>query len=197
MNKKRGKFIVIYGINNIGKTTQAKKLVKKLKKEGKRVEYIKYPIYNSRPTGKLIDEYLRKNNPNNFSPREFQMLHFFNKVDFEARLKEKLKKGVNVIAEDYSGTAIAWGTGSGVERKLLEYLYSFVLKEDLAILLSGKRFFSSEEKNHKHERDRKLLDIVEKKHLNLAKKYKWKKMRANRTVDEVHEEIWEIVKKFL
>lgn len=197
MNKKRGKFIVIYGINNIGKTTQAKKLVGRLRKEGKSVEYIKYPIYNSRPTGKLIDEYLRKNNPNNFSPREFQMLHFFNKVDFEVRLKEKLKKGVNVIAEDYSGTAIAWGVGSGVERKLLEYLYSFVLEEDLAILLSGKRFSSSEEENHKHERDRNLLDIVEKKHLSLAKKYKWKKIKANRTVNEVHEEIWKIVKKFL
>ena len=33
-NHKKGKFIVLYGINNLGKTTQAKLLVKNLKNSG-------------------------------------------------------------------------------------------------------------------------------------------------------------------
>ena len=41
----RGKFIVLYGINNLGKTTQAKFLVEKLQSQGLRAEYVKYPIY--------------------------------------------------------------------------------------------------------------------------------------------------------
>lgn len=194
---KRGKFIVIYGVNNIGKTTQARKLVSRLKREGKKVEYVKYPIYNSRPTGVLINEYLRKNNPNKFSPREFQILHFFNKLNFEPKIKEKLEKGINIVAEDYSGTAIAWGTGSGVRKGFLEYLYSFILKEDLAILLDGERFSSAEEKSHKHENDKRLLEKVRMIHLDLAKKYKWKKVKANQEKGEVHEDIWQIVKKAL
>ena len=41
----RGKFIVLYGINNLGKTTQAKMLVDKLKLHGLEAEYLKYPVY--------------------------------------------------------------------------------------------------------------------------------------------------------
>ena len=41
-----GKFIVIYGVNNLGKTTQANMLVQKLKASGLKAEYLKYPIYD-------------------------------------------------------------------------------------------------------------------------------------------------------
>ena len=56
----KGKFIVIYGNNNSGKTTQAKLLVEKIKEQGLQVRYIKYPMYDLRPTGILINEYLRE-----------------------------------------------------------------------------------------------------------------------------------------
>jgi len=175
----KGKFIVIYGINNIGKTTQAKLLTSQLKKKGIKAEYIKYPIYAEEPAGKLIDEYLRKGNPHDFSPREFQMLHFIDRMKFEPNLKEKLSKGINIIAEDYFGTAVAWGLATGVEEKLLNYLYEFILKEDLAILLDGKIFKRNIEKNNKHEINKKLAIRARKAHLSVAKKYGWKKINAN------------------
>jgi thymidylate kinase len=42
----KGKFIVLYGINNLGKTTQAKLLVEKFQKEGLKAEYMKYAVYS-------------------------------------------------------------------------------------------------------------------------------------------------------
>ena len=45
---KKGKFIVLYGNNNVGKSTQAKLLVEKLKEKGENVRYFKYPIYPSK-----------------------------------------------------------------------------------------------------------------------------------------------------
>ncbi len=190
----QGKFIVFYGINNLGKTTQAKMLADYLNKKNIKAEYLKYAIYDLEPAGKLINEYLRGGNPNNFSPREFQLLQYINKVNFENILKEKLNKGISVIAEDYSGTSIAWGAGAGVDRALLEYLYSFIYKEDLAILFDGERFTDSIEKNHKHENDGALTARVRQVHLELAKKYHWKKINANQPIEKVRKDILRIVK---
>ncbi len=164
-----------------------------MNKKNIQAEYLKYPIYDLDPAGKLINEYLRGGNPNNFSPREFQILQYADKISFEPVLKEKLNKGINVVAEDYFGTAVAWGAGSGVDRKLLEYLYSFVYKEDLAILFDGERFIGSIEKNHKHENDAALTARVRQVHLELAEKYHWIKINANRTIDEIHKDILKII----
>ena len=194
-NKPKGKLIVFYGINNLGKTTQAKMLVDYFNRKNIKAEYLKYAIYDLEPTGKLINEYLRNGNPNNFSPREFQLLQYINKVNFEDILKEKLNKGISVVAEDYSGTSIAWGAGARVDRALLEYLYSFIYKEDLAILFDGERFTDSIEKNHKHENDAILTERVRQAHLALAKKYNWKKINANQKIDEIHNDILKIIDK--
>lgn len=190
----QGKFIVFYGINNLGKTTQAKMLAEYLNKKNIKAEYLKYPIYDLEPAGKLINEYLRGGNPNNFSPRELQLLHCVDKVSFEPILRDKLNSGINIIAEDYFGTAVAWGAAAGVDMALLEYLYSFIYKEDLAILFDGKRFTSSIEKNHKHENDAALTERVRQVHLELAEKYNWKKIDANQSIEKVQENILEIVK---
>lgn len=194
---KKGKFIVLYGINNLGKTTQAKLLVKNLKKNKYKAEYLKYPIYEMEPTGNLINGYLRKGNPYKFSPREAQLLHFIDRIKFDPILEDKLKRGINIVAEDYFGTAVAWGSGAGVDRKLLEYFYSFVRKEDLIFLFDGKRFMHSVEKNHKHENNNELINKVRKVHLYLAKKHGWQKINANLSVEKIQEVIWDKVKKVL
>jgi len=196
MSNKTGKFIVFYGINNLGKTTQAKMLVDHLNKKNIKAEYLKYAVYDLEPAGKLINEYLRGGNPHDFSPRELQLLHYIDRISFEPILKEKLNSGINIIAEDYFGTAIAWGAGAGVDRKLLEYLYSFVRKEDLAILFDGERFTVSVEKNHKHENDAALLARVRQVHLELGKKYNWKKIGANQPIGKIHQMIVKIVQDF-
>lgn len=192
-----GKFIVFYGINNLGKTTQAKMMVDHLNKNGKPAEYLKYAIYDLEPAGKLINEYLRGGNPFNFSPRELQLLHYIDRITFEPVLKDKLNKGINIIAEDYFGTAIAWGVGAGVDRALLEYLYSFIHKEDSSILFDGKRFTDSVEKNHKHENNAALTARVRQIHLDLAEKYDWEKINANRAIIEVHRDILKTINKKL
>lgn len=171
-------------------------LVDHLNKKNIRAEYLKYAVYDLAPAGKLINEYLRGGNPHDFSPRELQLLHYIDRISFEPTLKQKLNSGINIIAEDYFGTAVAWGAGAGVDRKLLEYLYSFVLKEDLAILFDGERFTISVEKNHKHENDAALLARVRQVHLELGKKYKWKKISANQPIEKIHQIIVKIVQDF-
>lgn len=189
----KGKFIVFYGINNLGKSTQVELLISKLKEHGISAEYVKYGVYDLKPSGELLNEYLRKGNPYGFSPREFQLVHALNRTQYEPILKAKLDAGTWIIAEDYKGTGIAWGVGAGVDKDFLIRLNSHLLPEDLCILFEGERFVSGIEDNHKHEQDAPLTQKVRDVHLELAKMYDWDIINANEAPKDVHEKIWKLV----
>jgi dTMP kinase len=116
----KGKFIVLYGINNLGKTTQAKLLVEKLNSAGLKAEYLKYPIYGLEPSGVLLNNYLREGNKYNLAPREAQIIYALNRTQYEKELLNKLENGITIIAEDYAGTGLAWGMAAGVDENFLK-----------------------------------------------------------------------------
>ncbi len=191
--KGKGKLIVFYGINNLGKTTQIELLIPKLKALGIIASYLKYGVYDLKPSGEMLNEYLRKGNPYEFSPREFQMCHALNRTQYEPTLKQRLESGEWIIAEDYKGTGIAWGVGAGVDKNFLLRLNSHLLEEDMAILFDGERFISGIEADHKHEQDHELTSKVRAVHLELAEVYGWPIINANQPVEEVHNQLWNMI----
>lgn len=192
-----GKLIVLYGINNLGKTTQAKLLVKKLQGLGLRAEYLKYPIYELKPTGPKINQILRSGNKQNISEEEFQNLYAQNRRDYEPMVKKKLGEGISIVAEDYIGTGIAWGVSKGADLNILEKQNQDLLSEDIAILLDGERFLEGKESNHLHESNDSLMQRCRQIHKDLAKKYKWYIINANQPIDSVHQDIIKIIQKTL
>lgn len=197
MSIKKGKLIVFYGTNNLGKSTQAKILIEKLKEKNIKAEYLKYPIYDLAPSGPTLNDYLRKENPHNLSAREAQIIYCLNRTQYQKNLEEKLNEGINIIAEDYTGTGIAWGMGAEVEQGFLEEINSHLLKEDVALLFDGERFKEAMEKNHKHEQDDEFSKKVRQIHLDLGKKYNWEMINANLTIEEISHIIFERVIKIL
>ncbi|NIP32530.1 hypothetical protein GWN26_03480 [Candidatus Saccharibacteria bacterium] len=193
----QGKFIVFYGINNLGKTTQAKKLVERLKESGYQAEYLKYAIYDLEPSGPILNDYLREENPYNLSAREFQIFQAMNRTQYEPTLKQKLENGIMIVAEDYSGTGIAWGIGAGVDKEFLLKINSHLLPEDLAILFDGKRFMHGVEDGHKHESDDEFTEKVRQIHLELGEKNNWTKINANEGIDAIHEKIWDLTQEII
>jgi thymidylate kinase len=191
----KGKFIVLYGINNLGKTTQAKLLVEKLVSQGVKTEYLKYPSYEIIPSGPLLNNYLRGGNIHNLNAREVQIIYVLNKTQFEKTLQAKLAEGINIIAEDYVGTGLAWGIGTGVDETFLKELNSHLLKEDLAFLFDGERFLASKEKNHKFETNDELMQKVREVHQRLGNEFGWIKINANLDIEEINEKLFqEIIK---
>lgn len=191
----KGKFIVLYGTNNLGKTTQAKLLVERLNKEGVVSEYLKYPVYDIAPSGVILNNFLRGENKYNLTSREAQIIYAINRTQFQSVLKGKLDKGVNIIAEDYIGTSIAWGVGSGVDEEFLIEINSHLLKEDISFLFDGERFLESVESGHRFENDNELMDGVRDIHLMLGEKYGWKKINAGLSIDEIHKILWDEINK--
>jgi thymidylate kinase len=193
-----GRLIAIYGINNLGKTTQAMALQKRISKEANRpCRYLKYPIYTLEPTGPMINSYLRQGNPFDLSPREAQLLYILNRTHYDPTLRRHLQIGGYVVAEDYVGTGIAWGGGAGVDQEFLIQLNQHLYHEDVAILLDGNRFVTGRESGHRHESDGGLMQTVRTVHLALAARFGWRVVNANQSIQQVHEEIWQIVAPLL
>lgn len=185
--------VAIYGINRLGKTTQAELLVDWLTNyRGEQAEYIKFPAYALKPTGPLINNYLRElngvKNPHNFSPREFQMLNVQNRLDFWKQFRGKPETR-HFVLEDYTGTGIAWGMGAGVGKDLLVSLNQNLTPPDFAFLLDGEPFLSGTEEGHTHEEDDELTKRVREAHLELAREFGWFVISANRPEERVHQDI--------
>lgn len=192
----RGKFIVVYGANNLGKSTQIDLLAEELREEGKEVELLKYPIYELEPTGPIINAAIREGLE--ITEIELQRVFAQNRQDFEPFLmKEILEKGKWVIAEDYKGTGIAWGMARNIPVEVMEEMNSGLLEEDLAILLDGEQFVSGIERGHRNEPSSEWR-WARQVHKELAERYGWQVVEASRSRETVADEIWKIVvEKFL
>lgn len=186
-------FIVLYGINNLGKSTQARMLVERMNKEGYVAEYLKYPIYTQAPAGPIINNYLREGNIYELNAREAQLLYVLDRTQYEPILKEKLQKGVHIIAEDYVGTGISWGIGAGVSEQFLKDINKHLLKEDISFLFEGERFVEATETGHKHETNNELIETVRKAHDTLGKECGWIRINANESIPTIHKKLWDIV----
>ena len=189
---KKGKFIAIYGINGIGKTTQVEMLVEYLKKKGKKAARLKYPVYDLEPEGPFIYKYLRDpkfRSKNELSTHALQKKYADNRKRYEKTLISRLKKGEWIVAEDYIGTGIAWGLTWGGELSYLEKINQKLLKEGMSILMEGKRFLTAVEKNHRNETEAERIAICRNFHLLLSDRYGWTKVKANNSIKKVHQGI--------
>lgn len=190
----KGKFIAVYGTNGIGKTTQVELLIEYLKKKGKDAMRLKYPIYDLEPEGPFIYNYLRDpefRRNNELSTHRLQKKYAENRIRYEPILRDQLKKGKWVVAEDYVGTGISWGLTWGGKLDYLEDLNEDLLKPDLEILMDGPRFLSAIEKDHRNEINPERIEISRNFFFLLADRYGWIKVDAKQKVKKVHEDIVE------
>jgi len=192
-----GIFIVIYGINNIGKSTQVDMLVSALKGLDLPVERIKYPIYELEPTGPKINEILRSGKKQEMSEEELQKLYTDNRRDYQFKLCEMLASGINVVAEDYTGTGLSWGWTKGADIEMLIEMNKGLLKPDVEILLDGERFIEGKETGHLHESNDDLVTRCRANHLQLAARFGWQVVNANQAREEVHVEVLTCLEKTL
>ena len=183
----KGKFIVFYGINNLGKTTQAKKLVVYLNEKGIKAEYLKYPVYDLEPSGPFINKVLRGSEKQEITEEELQLWYVLNRFQYEPILRKKLNEGITVVAEDYSGTGVAWGVAKGADEDWLVNLNKPLIKEDVALLFDGERFLHAKEEKHLHESNDELMKRAREVHLQLAEKFNWTRINANQDKEKVFE----------
>ncbi|MBU1151616.1 hypothetical protein KJ632_02185 [Patescibacteria group bacterium] len=194
---KKGVLITLYGINNIGKSTHAKILTRKIKKAGYEAKYLKYPIYDISPTGPFINAVLRGKGEQKISEDELQLWFVLNRYQYQPKILKLLEAGVIVVAEDYTGTGITWGAAKGLDREWLESANQHLLKEDFALMMEGQRDRSAKEDVHIHEQNEELIEKCIIEHEISARKYGWRKVPLQEEVVDTAKLIWNEVDDFL
>lgn len=189
----RGKFIVIYASNNLGKSAQAELLTRFINDRGIGAEKMKYPVYDSE-TGRLINAILRPKEGERLvvTDEELQFLFAQNRLWYQPELERRLDSGLWVVAEDYVGTGMAWGLTKGVDKGYLVEINQGLMTPDWSILLDAERRFTTGiEKGHRHEdAGEELWQRNRQIHLELAQELGWEVIeRADRNVETVHEVI--------
>lgn len=195
MGSEKDKLVVLYGNNNVGKSTQLELLEKRLTGEGVLYKRLKYPIYDLEPTGPRILGVL-KQGVEKMTTLELQGLYVSNRRDFEPQLISMLASGLLVIAEDYVGTGLAWGVVNGVELGVMEEMNRGLLAPDLALLLDGPRRHEAIEPGHLHE-DGGNWEKSREVHLMLAQRYGWVVINGDQEKEKVGEEIFNILRQSL
>lgn len=191
--------IALYGINNIGKSTQVKHLVSLFREKGFTVEYIKYPVYSLKPSGELLDYYLRNPQAPRIDGKAFQELYIQNRKDYEPELKRLLTTNDVVLAEDYIGTGLAWGMTQGVDPEWLERRNreELTVRADLEILMDGERFFTGKEKGHLNEENDLQIEHCRRHFLSLAKRFGWPVVDANQPKEKVTNDLLAVIEPSL
>lgn len=144
---KKGRLIVIDGIDGSGKATQTLLLSKRLKKEGYKVKTIDFPRYYDNFFGGLIGDYLSGKFGDfiQVDPRVASVLYAADRFESSKQIKEWLDNGYLVISDRYvSANQIHQGgkISSTTKRKIflewldkMEYEVFKIPKPDLVIYL--------------------------------------------------------------
>ena len=188
-------FIAIYGINNIGKTTQVQLLKENYIKQGLKVFTLKYPIYDIDPSGTFLHTVLRSRQQT-LSEEELQMWFALNRYQFQAKLQHLLATYDLVIAEDYTYTAVAWGSCKGLDQDWIEKINDKLIQPDLEILITGERSLETVEKGHIHENQHDLADKVSSKLKSLAQDKSWKVDERQAHIAETQKILTDIINKY-
>ena len=223
----KGKLIIIEsGSDASGKATQSKKLYEKLVSEGENCMKITFPDYDSESSA-LVKMYLRGefgSDPNDVSP---YVASTFYAADRYASFKTKWEKFYNeggiIISDRYTTSNMVHQAAKMDEEekeKFLNWLCDIefnlygIPQPDQVIFLDVDPMVSQElmknrlnkitgeEEKDIHESNEEYLVKSYNNSLKIAEKYGWNKVKCTsckslRTIDDIHEEIYEKVKKII
>jgi dTMP kinase len=195
---KRGFFIVFEGLDGVGKSVQVAMLKDWLKRMKLRPFITKEPTENI--TGNILRIVLRMEK---LSPLTDALLFAADRAEhIDKEIKKRLKKGQIVISERYVYANIAYQTVQGVSERFIKSINDFAIKPDLVILLDVPAETALRRDWNalyylptKFEKSMKFNDRVRKKYLEMAKKYDFVVIDANKSVDDVFEDVKNVVNK--
>ena len=222
-----GKLIIIEsGSDASGKATQSEELLKKLTADGYNVRKVEYPNYKSE-SSTLVKMYLRGDFGKHADDVDAYIASTFFTADryasFKTEWEEFYRSGGIVIADRYTtSNMVHQASKMEIEERdkyldwLEDYEYNLfkIPRPDEVIFLNvpvdysiklmenRKNKFTGEEEKDIHESDKNYLRKTYNNSLYIADKYNWKRVECVeneqlRTIEDISNEIYEIVKKIL
>ncbi len=194
-----GKFIVFEGLDGSGISTQAAFLETRLNQKGFKTLLTKEP--STGLIGGLIREALKADWHTSY--KSLQLLFCADRAKhLEDEIEPALAKGKIVISDRYLFSTLAYGFAAGVDFRWLynvNRVFRFpdlVIYVDIAPDISEARIEKGREKRELFEK-RETLNKVRKAYLNLARRFKFKVVNGEQSVEDTRSEVDQIVDSFL
>lgn len=193
---RKGKIIVLEGIDKAGKSTQSKLLMDYLKLSGKICTLITFPDYTT-SIGAEIKAFLEGKRD---YPIELKhILLSANRWEKKKEIESMVDSGTIVIINRYYQSNLVYGTSNGLNLRWLLSLEKGLPTADLVIVLDVtpritlKRSLEPDE----FEKDASLLQNVYKNYHKLAKPFRWKILNAEKSRDQIHDEVKKTVERII
>jgi thymidylate kinase len=134
--ERRARVISLEGSDCVGKTTQARLLLKGLACAGKRVVVLKLPMAQV-VTGRAIYSMLESGAARRH-PVLFQLLQLVDKLRLQATcLSDMLASQDYVVFDRWSTSSVVYGRATGVSDRVLRLCESLLVRPDIVIVLAG------------------------------------------------------------
>jgi len=191
-------FIVIEGVDAVGKTTACERLAKKVSHELKRaIHSIAFPRYNTQ-LGCTILAWLKDGRALEY-PLAFQAMMSADKIDAATMLEVYMQRGSDIVCSRYWQSAHAYGVPSGsVPPEILADFHKPLPQANYNILLDmpiDEALARRPDKRDAYEKNPGYLEKVRQEYLNLwtaehKKSEHWSVVDASKSADEVFNHIW-------
>lgn len=193
----KGCFLVaLEGADRTGKATQARLLDRGLKLAGYKSTVEEIP-YNDKVTYPEIYRMLQDGTVNS-DPAVFQTLHAINRRHFQTCYLPELANQFDVIILDrWNLSTRVYGKASGLSEQTTENTLKGIIEADIAFVLDGAPF--PKENLDVWESDSEFQQAVRQEYTKWCQKspQKYVLIDANRSKEQVHEQILEYVKERL
>ena len=193
---RKGKIIVLEGIDKAGKSTQSKLLMDYLKLSGKICTLITFPDYTTSIGAEIKASLEGKRD----YPIELKhILLSANRWEKKKEIESMVDSGTIVIINRYYQSNLVYGTSNGLNLRWLLSLEKGLPTADLVIVLDVtpritlKRSLEPDE----FEKDVSLLQKVYKNYHKLAKPFRWKILNAEKSRDQIHDEVKKTVERII
>jgi len=194
---RKGRIVVIEGMDKAGKTTQSRVLVSALRNKGKLCASLDFPDYST-PIGREIKSFL--DGKRDYPDETKLMLLSANRWERKEIIDRMLSNGTILVMNRYYHSNLAYGVSKNLELDWLMTLDRGLPKEDLCIVLEIRPTISESRSQHAgdlFENDKDLLKNVYKNYRKLAKLFNWKIINGERSKEEVSRDILNMVLKFV
>ncbi|XP_046659045.1 thymidylate kinase [Homalodisca vitripennis] len=188
MKNLRGALIVIEGCDRSGKTTQCKKIVASLEKNGTKAKYMNFPD-RSTAIGQIINGYLTKKE--DLSDEAMHLLFSANRWELVPKMKKLLQQGTTLIVDRYSYSGVAYSAiKNGMNLDWCKWSDAGLPKPDLVLLLTlsteamNSRGGFGEERYEKNEIQQEVVKVFRE-----LKDSTWKEIDADKSIEELQEEL--------
>lgn len=199
LNKtKRGLFIVLEGLDRVGKSSQVSMLRDSSILNSHSPVYLQRFPDRTTHTGKELNEMLSNNKK--IGAKATHLLFSFNRWEKMEDLKKKLlDEGASVIADRYAFSGVVYSLANGVDKEYCLHPDRGLIRPDLVIQLDMELEDLRKREGYGNEiyENDDFQAKVKENYKCFANKIYWRKLDSNKSKETLHVEIAGVVKQLI